>query len=133
MTKILFVCSANIDRSPTAECLYANHPDLKVKSAGTAWYARVQVSAGLLLWADVILCMEERHQQYIVEDYPDAIAGKVIAYLDIPDIYHYNDPVLKELIKEKADVWLLKYKQNKKTGLFNFLWCKRPEKLTIFL
>ena len=31
--KILFVCSANEDRSPTAERLYSNHPGLEVKSA----------------------------------------------------------------------------------------------------
>ena len=30
-TKILFVCYANMDRSPTAEQLYAKHPDIEHK------------------------------------------------------------------------------------------------------
>ena len=33
MTKILFVCSANIDRSPSVEHIYANQTGLEVKSA----------------------------------------------------------------------------------------------------
>ena len=62
MIKILFVCSANIDRSPTAEHIYANQTGLEVKSAGVSWYAQQPVTTELLQWADVILCMEEEHK-----------------------------------------------------------------------
>jgi len=68
MTNILFVCSANIDRSPTAEHIYANQTGLEVKSAGVGWYAQQPVTTELLQWADVVLCMEEEHKNYIVKD-----------------------------------------------------------------
>ena len=68
MTKILFVCSANIDRSPTAEHIYANQTDLEVKSAGVGCYAQQPVTTELLQWADVVLCMEDEHKNHIVKD-----------------------------------------------------------------
>ena len=113
MIKVLFVCSANVDRSPTAEYVYASHKDLEVKSAGTANYARVPLSVNLLQWADVILCMEERHKQIIEQKYPDAVSNKNLECLDIPDRYEYKSPPLIKLIKEKVDSRLLKYKQSK--------------------
>ena len=109
---ILFVCSANVDRSPTAEHIYANHPGLKVKSAGVGRDARQPVNAALLQWADVVLCMEKHHKQYIVEDFERFIAGKVIDYLDVQDIYPRMHPKLIEIITEKVDAWLRKYYAN---------------------
>ena len=105
--KILFVCSANMDRSPTAEYIYANHPGLEVKSAGTYNHAQQRIDAELLQWADAILCMEERHKQSIEEKYPEMISGKIIDFLDVPDLYPYRHPVLIKMIKEKVDAWLL--------------------------
>jgi len=106
-TKILFVCSGNMDRSPTAEHLYANYPGLEVKSAGTSPAAQRRVSAELVAWADVILCMEDRHQQYINNMYPDIIAEKKIGCLHVPDDYYYMQPALQKIIKEKADEWII--------------------------
>ena len=105
-TKILFVCSANIDRSPTAERIYANHPELEVKSAGTSRFAQKPVSAELVSWADVILCMENGHQQFIKNEYPDIITHKKIDALHVPDNYSYMEPALQKIIKEKVDEWL---------------------------
>ena len=106
--KILFVCSANQDRSPTAENMYKDRPGLEVKSAGVSWYARVSLNSELVNWADVILTMEEWHQDKIVEDYPELISGKIIDCLDIPDTYRYMHPSLQEMIREKVDAWLNK-------------------------
>jgi protein-tyrosine-phosphatase len=33
--KLLFVCTANIDRSPTGEDIYKGQPGFETKSAGT--------------------------------------------------------------------------------------------------
>lgn len=106
MTKILFVCSANIDRSPTAEQIYADHPGLEVKSAGTSWYARMSVNEELIQWAEVILCMENWQQWFIQRKYADLLTGKTIAHLGVPDKYGYMDPGLVAIIREKADAWL---------------------------
>ena len=60
--KLLFVCTANIDRSPTGEDIYKNQPGFEVKSAGTeTGYAAIPISKVLIEWADVIFCMEPHH------------------------------------------------------------------------
>jgi predicted protein tyrosine phosphatase len=107
MTKILFVCSANVDRSPTAEHIYSNCEGFEVKSAGVSWSARKRVSAELLQWADVILCMEEWQKQSIEEKFPGIISNKEIYSLGVADVYPYMHPVLVNLIKEKVEAWLI--------------------------
>ena len=104
--KILFVCSANVDRSPTAEQIYKNHPALEVKSAGASFYAQKPVNKELILWADAILCMENRQKWYIVEDFADIVFDKLIENLDIEDEYQFMHPSLVEIIKTKVDAWL---------------------------
>ena len=106
--KILFVCSANVDRSPTAEQIYKDSAGLEVKSAGTAWYAQRPVNEELICWADVILCMENRHKHYIVEDFAGVVTDKTIDSLDIPDEYRYMHPSLVAIIKEKTEEWFHK-------------------------
>jgi predicted protein tyrosine phosphatase len=111
--KMLFLCHGNIDRSPSVEYIYANRPGLQVKSAGTGWFAIKPVHAGLLQWCDCIICMEDIHKQYIVENYAGIIAGKRIDVLDIPNEYQYMQPELVEIIKEKMETLLNEYQQNK--------------------
>ena len=112
--KILFVCSGNIDRSPTAENIYSGRRDLEVKSAGTSDYARTHVSAELMEWADIILCMEKKHTQKIKKKYPDIAGNKVIDTLDVPDKYDYMNINLVNMIREKTDAWLHNYRMTKK-------------------
>ena len=106
--KILFVCSANVDRSPTAEQIYKNYPGLEVKSAGASWYAKKPINRELILWADAILCMENRQKWYIIEEFADIVSEKLIENLNIEDIYPYMHPSLIEIIKAKTDAWLCK-------------------------
>jgi len=110
MTKILFVCSANVDRSPTAERIYKNHPGLEVKSAGTGLYATTHISEELIQWADAILCMEKWHKIDIENNF--LIENKEIVCLDIYDDYNYMEPKLVEIITKKVDAWL-KFKDSK--------------------
>ena len=46
--RILFVCTANVDRSPTAEFLYLGDPRYEVHSAGTAPFATNPVTREML-------------------------------------------------------------------------------------
>jgi len=105
-TKILFVCFANIDRSPTAEQMYANHPNLETKSAGTASFATVPVSAELVKWADVILTMDEEQKRFIKQKFPDIISNKTIDSLGVIDIFPRMHPYLQDIIKTQVDAWL---------------------------
>jgi len=84
--RILFVCTANVDRSRTAEDLYAKDPRYEVRSAGTAPYATTRVSRELLLWADRIFVMnesEDRHATQIRLRFPDV--RRPLIDLDVTD------------------------------------------------
>jgi len=105
-TKILFVCHANRDRSPTAAKIYSNHPELEVKSAGVSRRAYKPVSTELVEWADVILTMEDDQKLYIEHKFPDVIAGKMIDSLDVQDEYNFMDPHLENIIKFRVDAWM---------------------------
>ena len=113
MTNVLFVCSANVDRSPTAEKIYADHPGWEVKSAGVGLYARTHVSADLVQWSDIIFTMEHHHQQYIEMKYGDIIAGKKLACLHILDRFPYMHEFLIDAIKGRVDLWLIENNEQK--------------------
>lgn len=96
---VLFVCSRNQWRSPTAERLWRDSPRLNVRSAGTSSSARRVVSAGDLQWADVVLVMESRHRAQLRERFGRELGGVRIEVLDIPDDYEFMDPELVELLQ----------------------------------
>lgn len=98
-TKLLFVCSANQWRSPTAESLFKDHPRYEARSAGTENGARIKITAGHLGWADMIFCMEKKHADRLRERFPEELAGKPLVTLRIPDNYRFMDPALIELLR----------------------------------
>jgi predicted protein tyrosine phosphatase len=99
--KLLFVCTANIDRSPTGEDIFRGQPGFEVKSAGTDDdYAATPISKELIEWADIIFCMEKHHRSKVMKKSPKA-ANKTVV-LDIPDIYARGDPELVKLLKDKV-------------------------------
>jgi predicted protein tyrosine phosphatase len=100
--KILFVCSANVDRSPTAENLFLNFKGIEARSAGTAVYARTPITHELIDWADKIFAMENKQREAILQI--DGELEKKIVTLGIPDIYGRNQPELRRLILEKLEV-----------------------------
>ncbi len=100
---ILFVCSKNQWRSPTAETIYRKHPGLSVRSAGTSPSARHQLSADDLEWADTICVMEDTHLSRIRAKFGVLLAKKSIYVLDIPDEYKYMDPELVTLVRASVD------------------------------
>lgn len=112
MKNVLFICTANVDRSPTAECVFANYPGLKTKSAGISEYAKNPVTTELLNWADVVFCMGSFHKQYLLDKYPEDTANKEINLLDIPDRYTCMESSLIILLREKMEPWLGIYRQN---------------------
>ena len=94
-TRILFVCTANVDRSPTAESLYFGDPRYEVHSAGTAPFATIPLSREMLLRADLVFVMnerEDRHRTLIEMRFPD-VDTKVID-LDIEDRWRRDHPEL---------------------------------------
>lgn len=92
--KLLFLCSRNEIRSLTAERMLTGIPGYQVRSAGTEPGARVRVTEGLLGWADRVFVMEGKHQARLRQRFPDAIRGKTIICLHIPDEYAYMEDAL---------------------------------------
>ncbi|MGE3624530.1 MAG: phosphotyrosine protein phosphatase, partial [Bdellovibrionales bacterium] len=63
--KVLFVCTANKLRSPTAEAVFGTHPGLEVRSAGLDPHATTPLTAELVAWAERLIVMEQRHREKI--------------------------------------------------------------------
>jgi len=97
--KILFVCTGNMDRSPTAEDLLKGREDFEAMSAGTWVHAPRSISESLLDWADKIFVMEKEHEAAILRLKPDV--EKKIIVLGIPNNYRRNDPELIRTLKAK--------------------------------
>ena len=100
--KVLFVCSRNQWRSPTAEQVWRRHPGVSARSAGTSSSARRKVSADDIQWADVILVMEEKHKSRLVAEFTRMLADKPVHVLDIPDEYKFMDPELVEMLEHSV-------------------------------
>ncbi|ATH81591.1 phosphotyrosine protein phosphatase [Ectopseudomonas mendocina] len=101
MIRALFICSRNRLRSPTAEQLFGSWPGVETDSAGLAPDAEVRLSAEQVQWATLILVMEKRHRSRLMRQYRQALAGKRVICLDIPDDYAYMQPELIELLQRK--------------------------------
>ncbi|PDT12663.1 phosphotyrosine protein phosphatase [Rhizobium sp. J15] len=101
MKNVLFVCSQNKLRSPTAEQVFADWPDIEVSSAGTNNDAENPLSSELIDWADIVFVMERTHRTKVQSRYRSALKGKRLICLHIPDDYDFMDPGLIRLLKAK--------------------------------
>ncbi len=97
--KVLFICNQNQNRSKTAEVLFRDR--FETKSAGL--YNENPVTEKQLAWADVVAAMEEEQRYELSKRFPKMYMQKRILSLDIPDVYHYNQPELVELLKSKVN------------------------------
>ena len=97
---ILFVCNQNRNRSKTAAEIFKDK--FNTKSAGL--YADKPLSEDELSWADLVFVMEDFQRTEISKRFPESYLKKQIISLDIPDIYHYNQPELVEALKTKVNV-----------------------------
>jgi predicted protein tyrosine phosphatase len=105
--RILFLCTANVDRSPTAEALYRQDERYEVRSAGVATFARVPLTRELLLWADRVFVMnedEDRHQTLVRMRFPEV--DRPVFDLDIPDQWSRGDPELVTLLLRRLKPYL---------------------------
>lgn len=103
---VLFVCSANVDRSKTAEDFFAEQfSKINFQSAGTNEAICRQegtnfIDQTLLDSADLLLVMEEKHRSWI-NSHLNA-KGKRIEVLNIPDRYRYYSMELIEILQQKC-------------------------------
>lgn len=106
MKRILFLCSRNRLRSPTAQDLFCDHPGIEVDSAGLSPDAEVVLSEEQVEWADLILVMEKVHRERLHRRFGPLLKGKKVAVLGIPDDYGYMDPALVERLQSSCSRYL---------------------------
>lgn len=108
---ILFICSANKQRSKTAEDYFSSkYADLKFISAGTnikicEREGTTPLTFEELEHADLVFVMEQRHKKLIM-NFINGKLKKELIVLNIPDIYKYYQKELIEILEEKLKPYL---------------------------
>ena len=109
MKRILFICSQNKLRSPTAENIFSNDPDLEVASAGLDNDAKIKVTPELVEWADIIFVMEKNHKNRLQKKFKKHLDKQRVVCLGIPDEYDYMDQELINIFKNRIPKLLGSY------------------------
>lgn len=102
MRKVLFICSQNRLRSPTAEQVFADWPGVDTASAGLNNDAENPLTPELLEWADLVFVMERAHRNKLSSRFRAHLGRQRVVCLDIPDEYDYMDPMLVRLLRVKV-------------------------------
>ncbi len=106
---ILFVCAANIHRSPTAEFWFSlRHPGNEYQSAGSSRAAcRIHggqyITQTQLEWASQIICMDSKNKIQIEREFGKGFSHK-IEVVDIPDEYRFLELSLLLEIMDKIKI-----------------------------
>ncbi len=105
MRRLLFVCSHNRARSPTAAWVFSQLPDTEAKSAGLSEYAVNRLTPELIAWAEVVFVMERAQKSKLIKQFGTAVAGRRIVVLGIRDEYECMDPGLVAMLEAKSAPW----------------------------
>jgi len=105
-TRLLFVCSAGLLRSPTGAHV-GSVRGYNTRSCGSSDYALVPLSVNLIEWAHRIIFVNRENYQEALESfdavgYSEDIERKAIV-LDIPDRYGTFDPQLVQIWEDWFD------------------------------
>jgi predicted protein tyrosine phosphatase len=103
--KILFVCSQNKLRSPTAEAVFCEYEGIETASAGLNESAEIPLSPEHLEWADHVFVMEKTHQSRLNKKFNKELKGVKVTILGIPDDFEYMEPKLVEILKKKCSMY----------------------------
>ena len=102
MMRLLFVCSENRLRSPTAAAVFSEYEGVEAISAGTNADASTPVSGDLIEWADAILVMEKSHRNKVAKKFREQLKDKKLGVLEIPDHFDFIDPLLVQILKNRV-------------------------------
>ena len=103
---MLFVCSKNQWRSPTAEQVFSTREDIEVASAGLDAKCANPVTPELLEWANVIFVMERAHRTKLSKRFRSWTKAARVICLDIPDNYEFMDPELIRILEARVPRFL---------------------------
>lgn len=106
--RLLFLCSRNKLRSPTAEAVFGAYPEHECDSAGLNEDAVQPLDADQVRWAEIIFVMEPEHRRRLTRKFAKHLAGKKVVCLGIPDNYDFMDPALVALLESRVTPHLRK-------------------------
>ena len=102
---ILFLCSQNKLRSPTAEAVFCDYAGIEVDSAGLNDSAEIPLTEEHLEWSEHIFVMEKNHRTRLNNKFGSHLKGKKVTVLNIPDDFPYMDEALILLLKQKCAMY----------------------------
>lgn len=102
MKHVLFVCSRNRLRSPTAENVFRAWPGITVASAGLKRDAEEFLTREHLAQAELVFVMEAVHKRELIRRFGDELRGKKLICLAIRDDYTFMDPALIEVLQRRV-------------------------------
>jgi len=103
---LLFICSQNKLRSPTAKQIFSKYPGVEAMSAGTNNDAVTPLDGEAIDWADIVFVMEKSHLNKVRGKFKKHFNGKRLICLNIPDDYDFMDPTLVRLLEAKVPRYL---------------------------
>src|SRR5580698_841963 len=102
MKRVLFLCSGNRLRSPTAEHIFSARTDIEVASAGLDHDAETPCTPELLEWANIVFVMDRSHRSRLLKRFRPYLRHARVICLDIPDNYAFMQPELVRLLQDKV-------------------------------
>ena len=101
MKHILFVCSQNKLRNPSAETIFPEKEGFDVLSAGLNNGAEIPLTAELVEWAETIFVIEKAQRNKLRKKYRKSINKQNVICLEIPNDHEYMGPKLIAILEQK--------------------------------
>ncbi len=114
-TRLLFVCTAGLLRSPTCATIGAQLGFNTRRAGSEDQYALIPVTWNLIQWANFIIFVEQKNYDEVLEKFSEneiaigTIKEKAMVW-NIPDNYEYMEKMLVFKIKEKFQEHFLENK-----------------------
>jgi len=108
MSNVIFICTANRDRSRTAEIYFQNkYPEHRFRSAGINKYLSerhggIHLRQYMLDVADRVICSEQVHYDYIKSNY--SVYESKIEVLNLGDTETFMKEELIKMLEEKFKI-----------------------------
>jgi len=106
MIRVLFICSQNKLRSPTAERVFSTYSGIETDSAGLGNGANVPLSTEQIQWASLIFVMEQAHKKKLLKKYRPFLNDKKLICLGIADDFDFMQDELVEILTKKVEPFL---------------------------
>ncbi len=102
MQTLLFICSANRLRSPTAEQVFSQYPNVEARSAGLNQDAVDPLAPEHFDGVDIVFVMEKAHRNKLSKRFKSHLGKARVICLNIPDDFEFMQPELISLLKTRV-------------------------------